>query len=54
MNQAVNYIVKFCLANNGNILTGELKDIKQNMNISRINNQNFQYIPYVRAKCAME
>jgi len=58
MNQAVNYIIKFCLANGiGNIVIGELKEIKQNMNIGKKNNQNFQYIPYglfkqkLKAKC---
>lgn len=58
MNQAVNYIVKFCLASRiGNIVIGELKDIKQNMNLGKKNNQNFQYIPYglfkqkLKAKC---
>ena len=45
MNQAVNYIVKFCLANRiGNIVIGELKEIKNGMNMGKINNQNFQYI----------
>ena len=58
MNQAVNYIVKYCLANRiGNIVIGELKKIKQNMKLGKKNNQNFQYIPYglfkqkLRAKC---
>jgi len=58
MNQAVNYIVKFCLENRiGDIVIGELKDIKQNTNLGHINNQNFQYIPYglfkqkLKAKC---
>jgi len=58
MDQAVNYIVKFCLANRiGNIVIGELKEIKNRMNLGRKNNQNFQYIPYglfkqkLKAKC---
>jgi len=58
MNQAVNYIVKYCLANRiGNIVIGELRDIKNGINLGRINNQNFQYIPYglfkqkLKAKC---
>ena len=58
MNQAVNYIVRFCLANRiGNILVGELKDIRQNMNLGKKNNQNFHYIPFglfkqkLKAKC---
>ena len=58
MNQAMNYIVKYCLANRiGNIVIRELKEIKQNMKLSKKNNQNFQYIPHglfkqkLRAKC---
>jgi IS605 OrfB family transposase len=58
MNQVVNYIVKYCVTNKiGNIVIGELKDIKQNMNLGKKNNQNFQYIPYglfkqkLKAKC---
>jgi IS605 OrfB family transposase len=58
MNQAVNYIVKFCLANRiGNIVIGELKEIKNGMNLGHINNQNFHYIPCglfkqkLKAKC---
>jgi len=58
MNQAVNYIIKYCLANRiGNIVIGELKEIKQEMNMGKKNNQNFQYIPYglfkqkLKAKC---
>jgi len=58
MNQAVNYIVKYCLANRiGNIVIGELKEIKNGMNMGRKNNQNFQYIPYglfkqkLKSKC---
>jgi len=58
MNQAVNYIIKYCLANRiGNIVIGELKGIKNEMNMGKIINQNFQYIPYglfkqkLRSKC---
>ena len=58
MNQAVNYIVKFCLAHKiGNIVVGELKNIKQHLNLGKINNQNFQHIPLglfkqkLRSKC---
>ena len=58
MNQAVNHVVKYCLKNKiGNIVIGELKEIKQNINTGHINNQNFQYIPYglfkqkLEAKC---
>ncbi len=58
MNQAVNYIVKYCLSKRiGNIIIGELKEIKNGMNMGKINNQNFQYIPYglfkqkLKSKC---
>jgi len=58
MNQAVNCIIKYCLSKRiGNIVIGELKEIKNGMNIGRKNNQNFQYIPYglfkqkLRTKC---
>lgn len=58
VNQAVNYIVKYCLANRiGNIVIGELKDIKQNMDLGDVNNQNIQYTPWglfkqkLRFKC---
>jgi len=47
MNQAVAHIIKHCLDNKiGNIVIGELKGIKQNINHGRKNNQNFSYIPY--------
>ncbi len=47
LNQAVNYIVKYCLANKiGNVIIGELKEIKQNMDLGGVNNQNIQYIPW--------
>jgi len=58
MNQAVNYVVKYCLKNRiGNIAIGELKEIKNGMSLGHINNQNFQYVPYglfkqkLKAKC---
>ena len=47
MNQAVAHIIKHCIDNKiGNIVIGELKGIKQNINLGRRNNQNFSYIPY--------
>ncbi|MGQ4913404.1 MAG: IS200/IS605 family accessory protein TnpB-related protein [Candidatus Asgardarchaeia archaeon] len=47
MNQTVNYIIEFCLTNRiSNIVIGELKDIKQNMNMVKKNTQTFHYIPY--------
>jgi len=58
MNKAVSYIVNYCLENGiGNNVIGELKGIKQNGNLGKRNNQNFQYIPYglfkqkLKAKC---
>mgnify|MGYP000202699221 CR=1 FL=1 len=58
MNQSVNYIIKHCIDNNiGNIIIGELKDIKQNSNMGKKNNQTFQTIPFgkfkrkLRSKC---
>jgi len=58
MNQAVNYIVKYCLVHRiGNIVIGELKEIKQNMDLGKVNNQNVQCMPWglfkqkLRFKC---
>lgn len=51
MNQCVNHIVKHCLENQiGNVIIGELKEIKQEQNIGKQNNQNFQTIPFARFK----
>ena len=47
MNQAVAHIIRHCIDNRiGNIVIGELKEIKQNINLGRRNNQNFSYIPF--------
>lgn len=58
MNKAVRYIIGYCLNNRvGNIVVGELKEIKQGINIGKRNNQNFWSIPYglfkrkLKAKC---
>jgi len=58
MNQAVNYIIKYCLKNKiGNIVVGELEEAKQRASLGKVNNQNFHYIPYglfkqkLKAKC---
>jgi len=46
MNRAVNHIIKHCLKNNiGNVVIGELKEIKQNINLGRKTNQEFVQIP---------
>ncbi|ADI74074.1 transposase, IS605 OrfB family [Methanohalobium evestigatum Z-7303] len=51
MNQCVNHIVKHCLENRiGNVVIGELKEIKQEQNIGKENTQNFQTIPFARFK----
>ncbi len=47
LNKYVNYIIKYCIKNKiGNIVIGELQNIKQEQNHGKINNQNFQTIPY--------
>jgi IS605 OrfB family transposase len=58
LNQAVSLITKHCLNNQiGTIVIGKMKDIKQEINLGRVNNQNFVSIPYdkfkrkLRAKC---
>ncbi len=51
LNQAANLIVKHCLSNQiGRVVIGELKDIKQGINLGRVNNQNFVAIPYEKFK----
>jgi len=60
LNRSVNYIIKACMEKKiGNIVVGELREIKQEINIGRRNNQNFVGIPYyifkgkLRAKCEL-
>ncbi|MEN6592041.1 MAG: IS200/IS605 family accessory protein TnpB-related protein [Methanobacterium sp.] len=60
MNKNVQYIIQYCLKNKiGNIIIGELKNIKQNINIGRKNNQNFVNIPHnlfkqkIKSKCEL-
>ena len=49
------YIVQYCLTNNINtIIIGENKEQKQNINIGKVNNQNFVYIPHARFKDILE
>jgi len=46
MNRAVNHIIKHCLKNNiGNVVIGELKEIKQNVSLGRKTDQEFVQIP---------
>jgi putative transposase len=55
MNRAVDCIIKHCKANNiGHVLIGELKDVKQGINHSRKNNQEFVQIPYGKFKAKLE
>jgi len=47
MNQSVNYIIKQCVAEKiGNVVIGELKDIKQHAHLGHKVNQHFWAIPY--------
>ena len=57
-NQTTNKIIKYCLNNNiSNIVIGDFKGIKQEINTGKINNQNFVSIPFgilkrkLEAKC---
>lgn len=57
-NQTVNKVIKYCIKNDiGNIVIGDFKEIKQEINNGKINNQNFVSIPYgilkrkLEAKC---
>jgi IS605 OrfB family transposase len=55
MNRTVNYLVKHCIENKiGNILIGELKEIKQGINHGKKNNQNFVTIPFGKFKGKLE
>jgi IS605 OrfB family transposase len=48
-------LVKHCLENKiGNILIGELKEIKQGINNGKKNNQNFVQIPFGKFKAKLE
>lgn len=58
LNQAVNVVVKRCIGNRiGNVVVGELRDIKQKINHGHVNDQKFVQIPYgtfklkLRSKC---
>lgn len=55
MAQNVNYIVKHCVKHKiGNIIVGEMKNIKKNGKLGKKNNQNFQIIPYGLFKSKLE
>ncbi|MFX0063757.1 MAG: RNA-guided endonuclease InsQ/TnpB family protein [Candidatus Hermodarchaeota archaeon] len=60
MAQAVSYLVKYCLQYHiGTVVIGELRGIKQRLQLGRQTNQHFQYITYglfkakLRSKCAL-
>ena len=51
LNQSVNYIIKHCINEKiGNLVIGELKNIKQFGHLGRKTNQHFQSIPYYKFK----
>ncbi|ADQ07810.1 transposase, IS605 OrfB family [Caldicellulosiruptor hydrothermalis 108] len=55
LNQTVNFVIKHCLEKRiGNIVVGQLEDIKQGINLGRVNNQNFVSIPYDKFKRKLE
>lgn len=55
LNQSVNKIVKYCLKSNiGTLVIGDFKDIKQEINLGKKNNQNFVSIPHGILKRKLE
>lgn len=49
------YIIEYCVKHNiNNIIIGENKEQKQNINIGKINNQNFVFIPHAKFKDILE
>lgn len=55
LNQVVNRIVKHCLEYNiGNVICGYNETWKQSINIGKVNNQKFVYIPYLKLKQKLE
>lgn len=60
LNQAVNIIIQQCLRDKiGNIIIGEIKDIKQHALLGKKNNQHFQCLPFslfkrkLKGKCEL-
>ena len=58
LNQATAHIAKHCIKNKiGKIVIGEIRKIKQSVNLGKVNNQNFVSIPFglfkrkLKAKC---
>ncbi len=55
LNQAVNVVVKHCLENKiGVVVVGNMKEIKKEIELGKVNNQNFVGIPYKRFKGKLE
>ena len=55
LNQTVNKVVKYCINNDiGNVVIGDFKEIKQEINLGKKNNQNFVSIPYGILKRKLE
>ena len=55
MNRIVNFLVKHCIEKKiGNVLIGELREIKQGINHGKKNNQNFVSIPFSKFKAKLE
>ena len=57
-NLAVKYITDYCIQNNiGNIVIGDFQDIKREIELGKVTNQNFVYIPFglfkqkLKSKC---
>ncbi|AZT89369.1 transposase [Caldicellulosiruptor changbaiensis] len=51
LNQAVSFIIKHCLGNRiGTVVVGKMDNIKQGIELGRVNNQNFVGIPYEKFK----
>lgn len=54
-NQVASKLMKYCAANQiGNLILGYNKNWKQDLNIGKVNNQKFQYIPYYLFKRKLE
>jgi IS605 OrfB family transposase len=54
-NHTVNKVVKYCILNEiGNVVIGDFKGIKQEINTGKRNNQNFVSIPYGMLKRKLE
>ena len=51
INKTCRYIINYCLMNNiDTIILGYNENIKQNIRLGKVNNQNFVNIPYYKIK----